>query len=448
MSSQASRAQTRSHRYAVRWPSGFGGLPSPRSWPRLNGRNRVACPVQPGRHRDRVGVDREVHERPPAERDVLRVPVRAVLLDRVLDVLAGQVVLQLRRRDRDAVDEQAQVERLVRLGIERQLAGDRQPVRVVVRDQLRRDPERRLAIGEPDLDVLIADAVPQDVDRPALIDLLRQPLREPPARELLVAAVGLDQLLPLRRLGLFDEREQLRGVQAELRDRSRVATPSRSRPCRRDSHRSATRCVADLILQAASRSPNSCCAPGLLELAGDGRGDERLAALLQKAQLPSQRLRDRTNLRCLDIQITRDATLIADRRDRNSNRGIAVRIQVRLPDAREGHASCQPQNLPGIQEKVQKAGVSNLIGPKAHKVRGKGGRPGCCFDKSDLANELTAVGPIEEQVARLQKEVLLDCGYESGRCPHYGPGVNVRHSKNCKVSSRSRCLTDSVVRGG
>ena len=70
---------------------------------------------QPGRHRDRLGVDREVHDRPPAERHVLRVAVRAVLRDRVLDALAGQRVLQLRRRDRDAVHEQAQVERLGRV---------------------------------------------------------------------------------------------------------------------------------------------------------------------------------------------------------------------------------------------------------------------------------------------------------------------------------------------
>ena len=69
--------------------------------------------------------------------------------------------------------------RLVRLGVERQLPRDRQPVGVVVGDQLRRDAEGRLAIGEADLDVLIADAVADDVDGPALVDLLRQPLDEP-----------------------------------------------------------------------------------------------------------------------------------------------------------------------------------------------------------------------------------------------------------------------------
>ena len=52
MSSQASRAQTRSHRYEVLCPLGFGGLPLPRLWPWLNGRNRVAFAFQLGGHRD------------------------------------------------------------------------------------------------------------------------------------------------------------------------------------------------------------------------------------------------------------------------------------------------------------------------------------------------------------------------------------------------------------
>ena len=83
-------------------------------------------------------------ERPPTERHVLRVAVGAVLLDRVLDVLAGQVVLQLRRRDRDAVEEQAEVDRLGRVGIERELARDGQPVGVVVGDQLGATPNAGL----------------------------------------------------------------------------------------------------------------------------------------------------------------------------------------------------------------------------------------------------------------------------------------------------------------
>ncbi|HEY5271633.1 MAG TPA: hypothetical protein VIJ34_00205 [Acidimicrobiales bacterium] len=48
-----------------------------------------------------------MNERTLPERDVLRITVVAVLLDRVLDVLPGEMVLQLRRRYRNAVEEQA-----------------------------------------------------------------------------------------------------------------------------------------------------------------------------------------------------------------------------------------------------------------------------------------------------------------------------------------------------
>ena len=123
------------------------------------------------------------------------------------------------------------------LRVERQLARDGQPVGVVVGHQLGRDAERGLAIGQPDLDVLIADAVPQDIDGPALVDLLGEALDEPLPGERVVTAVSLDELLPLRPLGLFDEREQLRGVEAELRVELLSRTLDRSRPCRRDSRR-------------------------------------------------------------------------------------------------------------------------------------------------------------------------------------------------------------------
>ena len=48
-------------------------------------------------------------------RELARVAVALVLLDRVVDGLLGQAVLQLEGRDRQAVDEQAEVERELRL---------------------------------------------------------------------------------------------------------------------------------------------------------------------------------------------------------------------------------------------------------------------------------------------------------------------------------------------
>src|SRR5580704_2461883 len=100
-----------------------------------------------------------MHERTPPERHVLRITILAVLLDRVLDVLASQMVLQLRCGDRDAIEEQTEVHSLGGLGVERELSRHGESVSVVMSNQLGRNPERGLAIREPDLDVLITDAV-------------------------------------------------------------------------------------------------------------------------------------------------------------------------------------------------------------------------------------------------------------------------------------------------
>ena len=207
------------------WPFGFGGLPFPRLWPRLNGQEARRFALQPGRHRDRVGIDREVHERAPPERDVLRIAVLSVLLDRVLDGLAGEVVLQLRRRHRDAVEEEAEVDRLGGVGVERQLPRDGQAVGVVVLHQLRRDAERGLPVGQPDLNVLIAHTMPQHIDGPALVDLPGEALDETPPGERVVTAVRLDELLPLLPLRLFDECEQLARCRGRAPGRSPLATP-------------------------------------------------------------------------------------------------------------------------------------------------------------------------------------------------------------------------------
>ena len=151
-------------------------------------------PFQLGSHRDGIGVDREVNQRAPTKGDVLRIPVGAVLLDCLLDGLPGQVILQLCGCNRDAIEEQAQVDRLIRLRIKGQLAGDGQTVGVIVGNQFRSNAERWLPVREPDLDVLIADPVPDNVDGTALIDLLGEPLGEPLPSTVLVPAMSLDKL--------------------------------------------------------------------------------------------------------------------------------------------------------------------------------------------------------------------------------------------------------------
>ncbi len=199
----------------MRWPSGLNGFPAPpSSEPRLKGRNCVAVARELGRHRDQFRVDGEVHECPPCECHVLRVAVAAVLGDRVVDVLAGERVLQLGGRDRDPVQEERQVDRLRLVGRVGELADEHEPVCLVPRDQLRREGVGRLEVREPDLDAEILDPVAEHLDRAALVELGGEPLEEVRPRSL-VAAVARGELAPLLRLRRLDEREHLARIEPE-----------------------------------------------------------------------------------------------------------------------------------------------------------------------------------------------------------------------------------------
>ena len=97
-------------------PSGFGGLPAPSFQPLLKGRNQDALPLQVRAEAHLCVVHGEVDDAAAElEQQLPRVAVALVLLDGVLDGLLGQAVLQLERGDRQAVDEQAQVEGELRL---------------------------------------------------------------------------------------------------------------------------------------------------------------------------------------------------------------------------------------------------------------------------------------------------------------------------------------------
>ena len=134
--------------------------------------------VESSRHLDQLGIDGEVHERPPAEGDVRRVALGSVLVLGVLDGLMRERVLQLGCRDRDAVDEEAQVEGLRCRRIVRELSRDRQAVGEVALGQFRREAVGGLEVRQADLDAVIVDAVAQDVDRAALVNLLGQSIGE------------------------------------------------------------------------------------------------------------------------------------------------------------------------------------------------------------------------------------------------------------------------------
>ena len=141
------------------------------------------------------------------------VAIAPVLLDRLVDALPGDGVLQLGRGHRDAVDEQAQVDGLGRTGLVRKLAGHGQPVLAVALQERRREAGRRPKERQPDGHAQVDDPVADHVDRAAGIQLLGQPVGKAPLRLVRVAAVEGEQPVPLLDLRGPDEREQLRRVE-------------------------------------------------------------------------------------------------------------------------------------------------------------------------------------------------------------------------------------------
>ena len=133
------------------------------------------------------------------------------MIHRILDAL-GKVRLQLRGGDRNAVEEEHQidavliVERVVDLPHHPQaiglIAGENLGIETEGRLELRHDQR----LTQPDQ----LHPMPQDIEGTALIDLL------PDAGEegfLRLAAVVLGQCLPRLRLGLLDPGDQIRGVE-------------------------------------------------------------------------------------------------------------------------------------------------------------------------------------------------------------------------------------------
>ena len=134
---------------------------------------------QVGAEADLGVVDREVGDAAAELEQLLaRVAVALVLLDGVVDRLLRQAVLQLERRDRQAVDEQAEVERELRLvGAVAELPRDAE---AVAREELDRRlvVRRRRPVEEVDVVRPVLDPVAEDVDRAALRDLALQPREE------------------------------------------------------------------------------------------------------------------------------------------------------------------------------------------------------------------------------------------------------------------------------
>ena len=97
-------------------------------------------------HQNRLGVHRKMHNCTPleAENRYSWITIRPVLLAGILDVLSRHWILQLQGDDRDPVDAQRHIERLLRTRRIMKLARQPDAVGRVARVQLRIQPVRRL----------------------------------------------------------------------------------------------------------------------------------------------------------------------------------------------------------------------------------------------------------------------------------------------------------------
>ena len=171
--------------------------------------------LQVGAEAHLVVVHGEVHDAAAELEELLaRVAVALVLLDGVLDRLLGEAVLQLEGGDRQAVDEQAQVERALRLvAAVAELARDAEAVRRRSARRPWRCPARACRRTASRVVRPVLDAVAQHVDGAALADLALEPRQELPARRSVLFEL---QALERLRLRLDEEGEQLADVDAVL----------------------------------------------------------------------------------------------------------------------------------------------------------------------------------------------------------------------------------------
>ena len=87
-------------------------IPGSQPVPAVEGQEGGPLPLESGRHEHLLGVESEMHHR-AAQGHVLRVAITPVLSLGVVNRLAGERVLQLSGGDRDPIDEEAKVDRLV-----------------------------------------------------------------------------------------------------------------------------------------------------------------------------------------------------------------------------------------------------------------------------------------------------------------------------------------------
>jgi hypothetical protein len=179
----------------------------------VEGEERRIGALQLRGHHHEGWIDREMHNGALREKDVARIPIAPVLSHRVMDVLSRKRVLQLGRRDGQAVAEEDEVEsfdiaRVVELSRDAQSIGRVKALEVGVK------AGGWAEVCEVDVDAEIVNAVTEGVDGAAFVDLLGETIGEALLCGVAIA-VELDEAFPSVVLGGSDEREELDGVETE-----------------------------------------------------------------------------------------------------------------------------------------------------------------------------------------------------------------------------------------
>ena len=148
----------------------MGGLPAPSFQPRLKGRNHEALPFRCVQKRTSWSSTAKCTTQRPNSKSFSRGSrSRLYCCDGVRDRLLGQAVLQLEGGDRQAVDEEAQVERELRLvAAVAELAGDAEAVRPRSAPAAFALPGDGRAVEEVEVVRPVLDPVAQHVDGAAL----------------------------------------------------------------------------------------------------------------------------------------------------------------------------------------------------------------------------------------------------------------------------------------
>ena len=135
-------------------------------------------PRQTGSHQHRKRINREMHHPHPPKRPIVRITVPPILQHRMLHTLTSQRILQLRRRHRNTIHKQTQINRLITRRLIPKLTGHRQHIRLIPLHQLRRQPTRRPKKTQLEPHIPIHHPPPQHIHRPPPIQLLSQPLHK------------------------------------------------------------------------------------------------------------------------------------------------------------------------------------------------------------------------------------------------------------------------------